>query len=142
MLTVVPKHLLDIWLVVDFIKTVSFQVTTLQKELTMTPERAKELLPIITAFSEGKSIEWQAAAGGDYVRVKEIDFNKSGKYRIKEETIPYRRFIFVNPNGDNEVAITGTSTRFTTEEIEKDKCFVRWIDHNWIREAVNISTIG
>lgn len=27
----------------------------------MTPERAKELLPIITAFVAGKTIQWQSA---------------------------------------------------------------------------------
>jgi hypothetical protein len=30
----------------------------------MTPERAKELLPVIQAFAEGKTIEWNVNSGG------------------------------------------------------------------------------
>lgn len=57
----------------------------------MTKEQAKELLPIITAFSEGKPIEVKGAYG-EWVEVISPDFvDDPEKYRIKSEP-KYRPF--------------------------------------------------
>lgn len=56
----------------------------------MTREEAKELLPIIQAFAEGKTI--QLLDGGKWLDVYETDFHESPeRYRIKPEP-KYRPF--------------------------------------------------
>lgn len=56
----------------------------------MTREEAKELLPIMQAFAEGKTI--QLLDGGKWLDVYETDFHESPvKYRIKPEP-RYRPF--------------------------------------------------
>ena len=56
----------------------------------MTREQAKELLPIIQAFAEGKTVQF--LDGGKWADVYETDFHESPvKYRIKPE-LKYRPF--------------------------------------------------
>ena len=56
----------------------------------MTREEAKELLPIIQAYAEGKTIQF--LDGGKWLDVYETDFHQSpDKYRIKPEQ-KYRPF--------------------------------------------------
>ena len=56
----------------------------------MTREEAKELLPIIQAYSEGKTIEY--LIDGKWVKLKDPAFNYSaGVYRVKPEQM-YRPF--------------------------------------------------
>ena len=56
----------------------------------MTREQAKEFLPIIQAFAEGKTIQF--LDGGKWIDVCETDFHESTyKYRIKPEP-KYRPF--------------------------------------------------
>ena len=56
----------------------------------MTREQAKELLPIIQAYAEGKTIQF--LDGGKWLDVCETDFHESTyKYRIKPEP-KYRPF--------------------------------------------------
>ena len=56
----------------------------------MTREEAKELLPIIQAFAEGKTVQF--LDGGKWADVYETDFHESPvKYRIKPEP-KYRPF--------------------------------------------------
>lgn len=57
----------------------------------MTKEKAKELLPIITAFAEGRSIQLKDAYGNWYNSINP-DFSKNPEdYRI-EPTLRYRPF--------------------------------------------------
>lgn len=53
----------------------------------MTPNRAKELLPIITAFSEGKQIEWKDGPGATHWKGPMVNaiFYDHHEYRIKPE---------------------------------------------------------
>lgn len=53
----------------------------------MTPNRAKELLPIITAFSEGKQIEWKYGPGATHWKGPMVNaiFYDQHEYRIKPE---------------------------------------------------------
>lgn len=51
----------------------------------MTPQHVKELLPIITAFAEGKTIQ-HCVRGGTWKEFTDFDFADSpGYYRIKPE---------------------------------------------------------
>ena len=56
----------------------------------MTREEAKEMLPIMQAYAEGRTIQF--LDGGKWADVYETDFYQSpGKYRIKQEP-KYRPF--------------------------------------------------
>ena len=62
----------------------------LQKEENMTREEAKELIPIIQAFADGKTIEFFKQ--GVWIELNDPDFMWSAdKYRIKPEP-KYRPF--------------------------------------------------
>ncbi len=52
----------------------------------MTKEKAKTLLPIITAFAEGRTVQWQSPTGSwiDCNPAEEI-FDKHYEFRIKPE---------------------------------------------------------
>lgn len=51
----------------------------------MTQERANELLPIITAFAEGKMVEWFSC--GSWTLAPEPKWDDNVKYRIKPEPL-------------------------------------------------------
>ncbi len=51
----------------------------------MTPQQAKELLPIIAAFSEGKEIQCEGMSCGKWVTPLEPNFSPELKWRIKPE---------------------------------------------------------
>ena len=58
----------------------------------MTRKEAKELLPIIQAFVEGKTIQFRAHINDEWRDVKELVLNGfTGEYRIKPE-LKYRPF--------------------------------------------------
>lgn len=86
----------------------------------MTPERAKELLPIIQAFAEGKPIESKARVNGCWRLIDNPLFRAGFDYRIAKEEKWYR------------VALCDTyTTTADTEEEEKtyEECgyFIRWL---------------
>jgi hypothetical protein len=53
----------------------------------MTPERAKELLPIIQAFAEGKTIECNHYIDNIWVSVSNPSWVEGCHYRIKPEPV-------------------------------------------------------
>lgn len=55
----------------------------------MTPERAKELLPIIQAYSEGKRIECRTSYC-EWTQIKDPQFGDHSEYRIAKEKKWYR----------------------------------------------------
>ncbi len=70
----------------------------------MTPERAKELLPVIKAFSEGKEIEFRHKDDHPdrdrWMSVKNISFDSEFcVYRVKP--IPITRWTNARKNGGN-----------------------------------------
>ena len=65
-------------------------ITNLKKIKAMTREEVKELLPVITAFAEGKPIEFFTITG-KWVDYNLAEFNPNLKYRIKQDT-EYRPF--------------------------------------------------
>jgi hypothetical protein len=56
-----------------------------RKTKIMTPERAKELLPVIQAFAEGKEIEMRTHPNNAWMPVAEASWLNSIEYRIKPE---------------------------------------------------------
>ena len=68
-------------------------ITDLQKEENMTREEAKQILPIIQAFAEGKAIESRCIKGDKSLWYDDEDpsFDNDLEYRIKQEPT-YRPF--------------------------------------------------
>lgn len=61
----------------------------------MTPERAKELLPIITAFANGETIEMRKRGTSVWHVYPSIGFDSlSVEYRIKPKVPEYRLFCY------------------------------------------------
>ena len=62
--------------------------------MKMTREKAKEMLPIIQAWADGKTVDWYDEDIGWRASGFELDFDKNPKYfRIKSELEPnYRPF--------------------------------------------------
>lgn len=92
----------------------------------MTPERAKELLPVITAFAEGKTIQFKSKQDGKWTdSIHDLSFNNSAAfYRVKPEKVQKISYLVVNryngvsgsvfPSSDSaENYITG---RFTCKD--------------------------
>jgi len=51
----------------------------------MTPERAKELLPIIEAFANGKKVQWRLRKSDTWCNTDDPGFSERFEYRIKPE---------------------------------------------------------
>lgn len=108
----------------------------------MTPERAKQLLPIIIAFAEGKQIQYRSTffSGNDWVDCVggETIFNGAGDYRIKPEVVkvhPHRRYLWRALDGDIKMAIHQQSNSLKPEHIEGHSYFVKWLDTAWVETS-------
>jgi hypothetical protein len=100
----------------------------------MTPQQAKELLPILTAFAEGKQIQCRNISNTDWLN---LDYDpvfclSPNQYRIKPDTIilKYRRYIWKDHEGFYVASISQNLGEYA--KIEKMSCFVRWIDNDWV----------
>lgn len=51
----------------------------------MTREEAKQLLPIIQAYAEGKTVQYFSAGGGRWIDCVDPLFSGDADYRIKTE---------------------------------------------------------
>lgn len=51
----------------------------------MTPERAKELLPVIQAYAEGKKLDYLSPSRHEWEDDPIPNFEASGKWRVKPE---------------------------------------------------------
>lgn len=94
----------------------------------MSRERLKELLPIMQAWAEGKTVQEQRS-NGVWIDVVETDWSYGpGRYRIKPEevkTLPYRRFVFMNGLGERAVGVT---QEYNYSGVEVSERFIEWID--------------
>lgn len=107
----------------------------------MNRDEAKQLLPIIQAFAEGKPTEFYSTALKKWEPVCNPDFSwHPSRYRIKPETIKieYRRFIHKHPS-KNVFSVVCVNTEAEVFDVELWSTFVRWIDHDWITEEVEIN---
>lgn len=104
----------------------------------MTPEQAKQLLPVITAFAEGKTIQferqnrtgelfWEDHATPDFTAPPEC-------YRIKPEVVRYKRYLWRFLGGPKAVVVTYADGDANPELAPSS--FIRWIDNDWIEEEV------
>ena len=97
------------------------------------PQQIKTLLPILTAFAEGKTIQrWNGVGVWFDSCVVTLD-SPAECYRIKPDPIilKYRRYIWKDPNGWHITSLSSLSG-ISSINVENMEEFVRWIDNDWI----------
>ena len=64
----------------------------------MTPERAKELLPVITAFAEGRTIQFKTEQSKAWTdSIHDLSFNnREAIYRVKPEKVKKNVYLVVS----------------------------------------------
>lgn len=113
----------------------------------MTPERCKELLPVMQAFAEGKEIEARVRGVSvisqketPWMRSRMPSWDDSFEYRIKPQpvkTMGYRRFIVKYSHKYYRVGVVLEDQPNLVEYTEKHLLeFIRWIDTEWQYETV------
>lgn len=106
----------------------------------MNRDHYKKLLPIIQAFTEGKTIQIYMNKQQQWKDLDNLAFNAAPtQYRIKPETvkIEYRRYLYTI--GSKSKLIIGIVNKGDIHRrIETWSEFVRWIDPDWITEEVEI----
>lgn len=78
-----------------------------QQTDTMTPQRAKELLPIITAFAEGKTVQYRRVEHPQWTAIEAPNWSNNTEYRIAPEPAPPRKV----PLGPDDFPL-GSAIRF------------------------------
>lgn len=104
----------------------------------MNRDQAKQLLPIIQAFAEGKETQFYSEVSEQWEPLHKPNFSEHpSRYRIKPETIKieHRRFLY-NHNG---YRVYVSDSRAEAEDISNSPWFIRWIDPDWITEEVEIN---
>ena len=104
----------------------------------MNRDEAKQLLPIIQAFAEGKETQFYSEILEQWEPLHNPNFSKHpNQYRIKPETIKieHRRYLY-NYSG---YRIYVCESRTEAENLIINPWFVRWIDPDWITEEVEIN---
>lgn len=101
----------------------------------MDRNEAKQLLPIIQAFADGKTIQVFIEGFTEWKDLKEAYFYlPPDRYRIKPETIKIEHRRFLSAYG-----ICICSSKEEAKSIINNPNFVRWIDSDWITEEVEIN---
>lgn len=94
----------------------------------MTPERAKELLPIIQAFAEGKTIQRKSKvndAWGDIVG--QHSFLNDYEYRLKPKTVKFRTALFKYSLPNTGLFVSSVLDAKSENFVEQLPQFVRWL---------------
>lgn len=103
----------------------------------MNQERAKQLLPIIQAYADGKTIQYRNDSNHGWVDADRPVWMDGVEYRIKpvpRKTVSYRRFI-AEFNGNKYVAIKYPDGHAPCHYVWHG-VFVAWIDQDWITSEV------
>lgn len=104
----------------------------------MNRDQAKQLLPIIQAFADGKKIQFYQETTEQWEDVQKPAFSFApSRYRIKpnKETVTYRIGIYRSKSDKKPYVIAAMSVA-DVREIESWDDFIRWIDPDWITEEV------
>lgn len=106
----------------------------------MTPERARELLPIITAFSEGKRIEWLDDLTNTWIFAENQTWLDNFRYRIAPEQPKKKVKMWQALMRSDLGSFTSSDYYFTSEEKAKialGKSFVMLLPHTEIEVEVD-----
>jgi len=104
----------------------------------MTPDRCKELLPIMQAFAEGKEVQARPLAyhKSNWYRVATPTWAEDSECRIKPQpikTVGYRRYIY-----GSTYLVGSVLEGVSWSELERHNGFVRWIDTEWQYETIDV----
>ena len=100
----------------------------------MTPEKVKALLPVLTAYAQGKTIQCQDMSDDRWFDIIYATFDGPVElYRVKPDPIilKYRRYIWKDPNGWHITSLSSLSG-ISSINVENMEEFVRWIDTDWV----------
>lgn len=104
----------------------------------MNRDKAKQLLPIIQAFANGKEIQFYSEISEQWEPLHNPNFlMHPNQYRIKPETIKIEHRRFLYKYIDYRIYIC--TSKEEAKRIINNPCFVRWIDPDWITEEVEIN---
>jgi len=99
----------------------------------MTPQQAKEFLPLLAAYAQGKRIQY-TYDGKIWEDTCNISFTSPiSCYRVKPDPIilKYRRYIWKDPNGWH-IGFFSSLSGVSSIDVENMEEFVRWIDNDWV----------
>lgn len=83
----------------------------------MTPSQAKELLPIIEAFANGKKIQYRRHAGSEWADMDAPAFNKKPEdYRIKPEIKQVKAWLIISRSTGRALRDPGECSTFYSKE--------------------------
>jgi hypothetical protein len=105
----------------------------------MTPERAKEMLPILQAYADGKQTQYRVFNNaineyGPWYDNKLVGINFGAphiQYRIKPDTLKYRRYLYNSGVRVTVCTLNGHPVCTPPDTLEKVHSFVRLIDTEW-----------
>jgi hypothetical protein len=105
----------------------------------MTPERAKELLPIIQAFAAGKTVQYrhQDSFDSEWRTVDNPTWSNGHIYRIKPETRKFRVCLLRDPIRARAWLVN--STDLDVNKVESYPNFIRWLT-DWVEYEIHDST--
>lgn len=105
----------------------------------MNRDQAKQFIPILQAFADGKTIEYYSEVDEQWKPLSNPIFSyMPERYRIKPETIKieHRRYLYKY----HGYLIGVCDSRAKAEEISTSPGFIRWIDPDWITGEVEINS--
>jgi hypothetical protein len=106
----------------------------------MTPEHVKALLPVLQAFADGQPVQAKAITEVYKSEWKDVSDPHWAveyyEYRIKPETVKYRRYLYRHHRAGVEChaavdVVRGDHVKGTDGVVEKSSSFIRWIDTEW-----------
>lgn len=100
----------------------------------MTPERAKELLPVIQAFAEGKTVEYRNEGRESWITADRPVWMDGVEYRIKPDPIythGYKRYAYVSVQPGIQYKVGLVHDLHEWRVAQQDDRFLGWIDTEW-----------
>ena len=124
---------MKVWLCTDVLENHSRSIPAVSHshylELILTPERAKELLPVIQAYAAGEEIECQHPGFTEWVRVGVPSWVEGVTYRVKPEIPQYRLFQYKS-------GTLGIVLRHRTINVLTYERYVQRNEGNWLTEWI------
>ena len=111
---------------------IAFNIRVLEASgvYAMTPERAKELLPVIQAYAEGKTIQYRTNPNILFMDLNgNPSFDGSGEYRIKPQAIKYRLCLWRSTTG--KIHVIAANREEDVSLYPAQSPFIRWIHDDW-----------
>lgn len=93
-----------------------------------------KLLPVITALVNGKECQYRYSVHEDWQRlipINPIAWYEDVEYRIKPETLQYRRFLYAIDKQTYIGICHNVAGAISPKQREDIEFFIKWIDTEW-----------